>query len=61
MNISSSSLLQAFPQLSEDVLRVHADVVQRSGLAQHHPVDNSQSAARCGEEGHLEGAVAHHH
>lgn len=53
--------LQAFPELPEDVLRVHADVVQRSCLAQYNPPDNSQSAARCGEEGHLEGIVAHHY
>ncbi len=56
-----SSPLQALPQLSEDVLRIHADVVQRSSLAQHHPLDNSQSTTRCGEKGHLEGAVAHNY
>ena len=58
--LPSLLLHQAFPQLPEDVLCVHADVVQWSGLAQHNPSDNSQSAARCGEEGNLEGAVAHH-
>lgn len=56
----SFGCFQAFPELPEDVLRVHADVVQRSCLAQYNPSDNSQSAARCGEEGHLEGVVAHH-
>lgn len=54
-------LLQAFPQLPEDVLRLHADAVQRSSLAQHHPPHHCQPAARRGEEGHLEGPVAHHH
>lgn len=51
---------QALPQLPKDVLCVHADVVQRSSLAQHNPSDRSQPPARCGEKGHLEGAVAHH-
>lgn len=52
---------QALPQLSEDVLRVHADVIQRSSLAQHNPANCSKSAARCGEKGHLEGTVAHNY
>lgn len=52
---------QAFPELPEDVLRLHADVVQRPCLAQYNPSDNSQSAARRAEEGPLESAVAHHY
>uniref|UniRef100_A0A8C5HUM4 Phospholipid-transporting ATPase n=1 Tax=Gouania willdenowi TaxID=441366 RepID=A0A8C5HUM4_GOUWI len=51
----------ALPQLPEDVLCVHADVVQRSGLAEYNPADHSQSVARCAEEGHLEVAVADDH
>lgn len=61
IQVFSSPLLQAFPQLPEDVLRVHADAVQRPSLAQHNPFDNSKSVARCVEEGHLEGTLAHHY
>ena len=59
--IPSCALTQAFPQLPEDVLCVHADAVQRPSVAQYNPSDNSQSAARRGEEGYLEDAVAHHY
>lgn len=52
---------QALPELPEDVLRVHADAVQRSGLAQHHPPHYSQLAARCHQEGPLQGHVSHSH
>lgn len=37
---------KAVPELSEDVLRVHADVGQRTGVAQHHSAHHGQSAAR---------------
>lgn len=56
----SFSCFQAFPELPEDVLRVHADVVQRSRLAEYRPADNGRPAAGCGEEGGVESAVAHH-
>lgn len=59
--MQSFPLLQAIPQLPEDVLCVHADVVQWPSLAQYNPFDNSQSVARCGEEGHMEDTVAHHY
>lgn len=37
--------LQALPQLSKDVLRVHTDVVQRPCLAGHRPAGHRQPAA----------------
>lgn len=58
--VSSESpvLLQAVPELPEDVLRLHADVGERSGLAQHRPPDHGRSAAGRGQEGPVENAVA---
>lgn len=35
-SFSVSSVAQALPELPEDVLRVHADAVQWSSMAQHH-------------------------
>lgn len=52
---------KALPELPEDVLRFHADAVQRSGLAQHHPAYYDQLAARCHQEGPLQGNVSHSH
>lgn len=54
-------LAQALPELPEDVLRVHADAVQRPGLAQHHPAHHGQPAARCHQEGPVPGHVSLSH
>lgn len=40
------SLQKALPELSEDVLRLHADVSQWTSVAQHHSAHHGQSAAR---------------
>lgn len=56
-----SLCFQALLELPEDVLRVYADVVQRSGLAQHHPPHYSQFAARCHQKGPLQGRLSHSH
>lgn len=57
----SAVSVQALPQLPEDVLRFHADAVQRAGLAQHHPPYNDKPAARCHQKGSLQGIVSHSH
>lgn len=57
----SAASVQALPQLPEDVLRFHADAVQRAGLAQHHPPYYNKPAARCHQEGSLQGIVSHSH
>ena len=53
--------LQALPQLSEDVLRVHTDAVQRPCLAGHHPAGHRQPAARRAQEGAVQAAMAQRH
>ena len=52
---------QALPELPEDVLRVYADAVQRTGLAEHHPPHHNQFTARCHQEGSLQGCLSHSH
>lgn len=53
--------VQALPELPEDVLRFHADAVQRAGLAQHHSPYYDKLAAGCHQKGPLQGIVSHSH
>lgn len=59
--VLSAASVQALPQLPEDVLRFHADAVQRASLAQHHPPYYDKPAAGCHQKGSLQGIVSHSH
>ncbi|OXB80590.1 UNVERIFIED_CONTAM: hypothetical protein H355_014933 [Colinus virginianus] len=51
--------LKAFSQLSEDVLRVHANAVQWSCVAGYNSAHNCQPSSRCSQEGLMQTVVAY--
>ncbi|RMC06567.1 hypothetical protein DUI87_16004 [Hirundo rustica rustica] len=50
---------KAFSQLSEDVLRVHANALQWSCMAGYNSAHNCQPSSRCSEEGFMQAVVAY--